>query len=61
MKIYAFHQILIIKKIISLSVEIRQKLIAAKPETVGMAGRISGVTPAAISLLLVYLKKNYKL
>jgi tRNA uridine 5-carboxymethylaminomethyl modification enzyme len=31
---------------------------AQKPETIGQAGRISGITPAAISLLLVYLKRK---
>ncbi|SHG06552.1 tRNA uridine-5-carboxymethylaminomethyl(34) synthesis enzyme MnmG [Vibrio gazogenes] len=41
-----------------LSNEVVLKLNAAKPETVGIASRISGVTPAAISILLVYLKKN---
>ncbi|WP_028312060.1 tRNA uridine-5-carboxymethylaminomethyl(34) synthesis enzyme MnmG [Derxia gummosa] len=41
-----------------LSIEIRQKLARHKPETVGQASRISGVTPAAISLLLVHLKKS---
>ena len=40
-----------------LSVEVRQKLSRFRPETIGQAGRISGVTPAAISLLLVHLKK----
>jgi len=40
-----------------LSVEVRQKLDAHRPETVGQASRISGVTPAAISLLLVHLKR----
>ncbi len=40
-----------------LSTEVCQKLEAHRPETVGHASRISGVTPAAISLLLVYLKK----
>lgn len=43
-------------KITSLSTEVKQKLMAIKPNTVGQASRISGVTPAAISLLLVYLK-----
>jgi len=44
-----------------LSSEIIQKLQIHKPETIGQAGRISGVTPAAISLLLITLKKkNYK-
>ncbi len=44
-----------------LSSEIVQKLQTHKPETIGQASRISGVTPAAISLLLITLKKkNYK-
>ena len=43
-----------------LSIEARQKLIAYKPETIGQAGRISGITPATISLLLVYLKRKHK-
>lgn len=42
----------------ALSIEVRQKLNKHRPETLGMASRISGVTPAAISLLLVHLKKN---
>ncbi len=41
-----------------LSNEIRQKLAAARPATLARAGRISGVTPAALSLLLVYLKRS---
>lgn len=41
-----------------LSNEVRQKLAAQRPQTVGQASRISGVTPAAISLLLVHLKKR---
>ncbi len=40
-----------------LSAEVRQKLADARPETVGQAGRIPGVTPAAVSLLLVHLKR----
>jgi len=40
-----------------LSNEVRQKLAAHRPETVGQAARISGVTPSAVSLLLVHLKK----
>ena len=44
-----------------LSIEVRQKLNAARPETIGQASRISGVTPAAVSLLLVHLKKQNKL
>ena len=43
----------------SLSFEVRQKFKAHKPETVGQATRISGVTPAAISLLLIHLKRHY--
>jgi tRNA uridine 5-carboxymethylaminomethyl modification enzyme len=42
----------------SLSMEVRQKLNTHRPETLGQASRISGVTPAAISLLLVHLKKG---
>ncbi len=41
-----------------LSTEVRQKLDQHRPETIGQASRISGVTPAAISLLLVHLKKQ---
>jgi tRNA uridine 5-carboxymethylaminomethyl modification enzyme len=41
-----------------LSNEVRQKLQDHRPSTLGQAGRIPGVTPAAVSLLLVYLKKN---
>ena len=40
-----------------LSIEVRQKLAAQRPATVGQAARISGITPAAISLLLVHLKR----
>jgi tRNA uridine 5-carboxymethylaminomethyl modification enzyme len=43
-----------------LSIEARQKLTMHKPETVGQAARISGITPATISLLLVYLKRKHK-
>ncbi|CAN5791707.1 tRNA uridine-5-carboxymethylaminomethyl(34) synthesis enzyme MnmG [soil metagenome] len=42
----------------ALSFEVRQKLSKHRPETLGQASRISGVTPAAISLLLVHLKKG---
>lgn len=42
----------------ALSIEVRQKLQRHRPETLGQASRISGVTPAAISLLLVHLKKS---
>ena len=41
-----------------LSHEVRQKLTDARPETLARAGRIPGVTPAAVSLLLIYLKKR---
>jgi tRNA uridine 5-carboxymethylaminomethyl modification enzyme len=41
-----------------LSKEVQQKLNLAKPETLGRASRISGVTPAAISLLLVHIKRG---
>jgi tRNA uridine 5-carboxymethylaminomethyl modification enzyme len=41
----------------ALSFEVRQKLIKYRPETLGLASRISGVTPAAISLLLIHLKR----
>ena len=40
-----------------LSNEVKQKLEDVRPETIGQAGRIPGVTPAAISLLLIFLKK----
>lgn len=42
-----------------LSNEVRQKLNQHKPETIGQASRISGITPAAISLLLVHLKRGF--
>ena len=42
----------------SLSIEARQTLSKHRPETLGMASRISGITPATISLLLIYLKKG---
>ncbi|MEO6984681.1 MAG: tRNA uridine-5-carboxymethylaminomethyl(34) synthesis enzyme MnmG [Paralcaligenes sp.] len=41
----------------SLSIEVRQRLKASRPQTVGQASRISGITPAAMSLLLVHLKR----
>ena len=43
----------------ALSAEVRQKLTQYQPETIGQASRIQGVTPASISILLVYLK-TYK-
>lgn len=45
-------------QVTALSIEVRQKLNKHRPETLGLASRISGVTPAAISLLLVHLKKS---
>ena len=41
-----------------LSNELKQKLIEARPENIGRASRLPGITPAAISLLLIYLKKH---
>jgi tRNA uridine 5-carboxymethylaminomethyl modification enzyme len=41
-----------------LSTEARQKLAAGRPETIGQAGRISGITPAAVALLLVHLTRR---
>jgi tRNA uridine 5-carboxymethylaminomethyl modification enzyme len=37
---------------------VRQKLNAARPATLGQASRVSGVTPAAVSVLMVYLKRG---
>ena len=42
-----------------LSVEVQQKLSRHRPQTLGQASRISGITPAAISLLLVHLKRGF--
>ena len=42
-----------------LSNEVKQKLGTVRPDTLGQAGRIPGVTPAAISLLMIYLKKHH--
>jgi tRNA uridine 5-carboxymethylaminomethyl modification enzyme len=47
-------------KVHGLSIEARQKLAEHKPETIGQAGRISGITPATISILLVYIKRKFK-
>jgi tRNA uridine 5-carboxymethylaminomethyl modification enzyme len=46
------------RQVRGLSVEVQQKLNQHKPGTVGQASRISGITPAAISLLLVHLKRG---
>ncbi|MBL0918769.1 MAG: tRNA uridine-5-carboxymethylaminomethyl(34) synthesis enzyme MnmG [Hydrogenophaga sp.] len=45
-------------QVTSLSFEARQKLARYRPETLGQAARISGITPASISLLLIHLKKR---
>jgi tRNA uridine 5-carboxymethylaminomethyl modification enzyme len=45
-------------KVAALSIEARQKLQKYRPETLGLASRISGITPASISLLLIHLKKG---
>ena len=46
------------KQVRGLSAELTQKLSDHRPETIGQAGRIPGMTPAAISLLMVHIKKN---
>ena len=43
-----------------LSIEVQQKLNQFKPQTIGQAARISGITPAALSLLLVHLKRGFR-
>ena len=45
-------------QVAALSFEARQALAKHRPETLGMASRISGITPATVSLLLVHLKKK---
>jgi len=47
------------RRVRGLSIEVQQKLNQHRPETLGQAARISGVTPAAISLLLVHLKRGF--
>ena len=49
------------ENVIGLSNEVRQKLISAKPESLARASRLPGMTPAAISLLMVHIKKERKL
>jgi tRNA uridine 5-carboxymethylaminomethyl modification enzyme len=44
--------------VVGLSAEVREKLARARPVTLGQAGRLPGITPAAISLLLVHLRKR---
>ena len=48
------------RRVKGLSVEVQQKLNRQRPETIGQASRISGITPAAISLLLVHLKRGFQ-
>ncbi len=48
------------RQVRGLSIEVQQKLNQHKPATLAQAGRISGVTPASISLLLVHLKRGFK-
>ena len=48
------------RRVRGLSAEVQQKLNAFRPQTIGQASRISGVTPAAISLLLVHLKRGFR-
>jgi tRNA uridine 5-carboxymethylaminomethyl modification enzyme len=48
------------RRVTGLSVEVQQKLNRYRPETIGQASRISGITPAAISLLLVHLKRGFQ-
>ena len=45
-------------EVVGLSNEVRQKLGAAAPDTLGRAARIPGVTPAAVALLSIFLKKR---
>jgi tRNA uridine 5-carboxymethylaminomethyl modification enzyme len=48
------------RQVTGLSAEVQQKLNRHRPRTIGQAARISGVTPAAISLLLVHLKRGFR-
>ncbi|MBU3646793.1 MAG: tRNA uridine-5-carboxymethylaminomethyl(34) synthesis enzyme MnmG, partial [Limnohabitans sp.] len=45
-------------QVTALSFEVRQRLTRQRPETLGQASRLSGITPAAISLLLIHLKRS---
>lgn len=47
------------RTVTGLSAEVQQKLNQFRPETVGQAARISGITPAAVTLLMVYLKRGF--
>ena len=44
----------------ALSIEVRQRLQKARPETLGQAARLQGITPAAVSVLLIYAKRGFK-
>ncbi|HML82974.1 MAG TPA: tRNA uridine-5-carboxymethylaminomethyl(34) synthesis enzyme MnmG [Thiomonas arsenitoxydans] len=46
------------REVSGLSIEVQQKLNQARPETLGLASRLSGMTPAAVSLLLIHLRKG---
>jgi tRNA uridine 5-carboxymethylaminomethyl modification enzyme len=48
------------REVRGLSAEAQQKLNRHRPETLGQAARVSGITPAAISLLLVHLKRGFR-
>ena len=49
------------ENVIGLSNEVKQKLISAKPQSLARASRLPGITPAALSLLMVHIKKERKL
>ena len=49
------------ENVVGLSNEVRQKLISARPESLARASRLPGITPAAISLLMVHIKKEIKM
>lgn len=49
------------ENVVGLSNEVRQKLISARPESLARASRLPGITPAAISLLMVHIKKERKM
>ena len=46
------------EQVLGLSNEVRQKLVEIRPATLGQASRIPGITPVAVSLLLVHMKKG---
>ena len=48
------------KNVVGLSNEVKQKLSEARPESIARASRLPGITPAAISLLMVHIKKHRK-